>query len=383
MEEHTIDEWRHIYSIDDKTPNEKRFINENIYDERIFFPYASVYPFVNPGVFLEHIILPVLHLKNEEMIKKDYFEFTLKHQQIDYAVMYLQIEVLKKFIHSNKDCLSKYFKQIFVSLFSCVYPYKYNQSAYNEIAKILFENCDDAIAIILSLQNYPFLDKKKDYKDVIQLLFDFLPIDENNVCKYCLTTEPRDRLIKLCDCKNLVHIECLMKWNDVRNLVSCEICKVPYKINDKYYHKTSITSAPCIDERLYFPFNDLYPVNISSDKIIAWKNFDRLRKAIEYLQVDRVKDLLKEKEILDELPQQLFGYEGYNQTPLIKLCTGNVGYNNMVYFGDNAKKYKEIIYELLKTRKIDFGHKDVFGKSAFDYDKELAKFTLICLSKLD
>jgi len=116
----------------------------------------------------------------------------------------------------------------------------------------------------------------------------------------------------------------------------------------------------------------LYPQPLSSNiELIKVTDMSRLTMAIMYLQVDRIIELLEEEEILNNLSEYYFGYEGYKQTPIIALCTGNFPNNASIYFGDNMYKYVEILGLLINTQKINIDAVDVFNKTAKDYINEL------------
>lgn len=54
-------------------------------------------------------------------------------------------------------------------------------------------------------------------------------ITNTNLCTICL--ENNDNvLIFPCNCKNPIHIDCLIKWISYKKKTNCEICKIEYKI---------------------------------------------------------------------------------------------------------------------------------------------------------
>jgi hypothetical protein len=197
---------------------------------------------------------------------------------------------------------------------------------------------------------------------------------QSNTCRICLITEPKIYLLKLCDCKTMIHVDCFNKWftaQDESNHKKCEICNKKYKLNEKNYGIFGLGSKPIQDERIYFPSNDVCPIPLFSRlSLKKYTGMSRLQMAINYLQTDRVRELLLEPEILEALPTYFQNYEGYKQTPLIALCTGNIGDNYMIHLGCNQVNYFEIINMLLATKKIDLKHKDAFGRTAIDYAKE-------------
>lgn len=330
-----------------------------------YYPFAGKYPFTHIKDKTTNIIQLPNIMTFVKQIEKDWFEARLKEQLIEYAIKYLQIEPLKKYIIKNFK--SGLFHNPFYMLNSCIYPLKYNIKAYIDIAKILIDNYDNASELIYNLSHIYKEDINKT-NELKELLFGLLPNDENNCCKYCLITEPKLDLMNICGCKTSVHVKCMLKWLKTYNKQLCEICNGIIKINDKCYGLFGLISKPMKDNRYFFPYNDLYPVPLSSsDKLVKYKGMSRLSMAVCYLQVKRVKELLKEKEILDELPNHYHGYPGYKQTLIIALCNTNIGDNYMMKLGDNKYKYYSILVALLKTKKFDINQKDDFDKTAFDY----------------
>ena len=53
---------------------------------------------------------------------------------------------------------------------------------------------------------------------------------ETNNCPICLE-EIYNNNIQVCQCKNGIHISCLIKWINYKNSIICEICNKEYKIN--------------------------------------------------------------------------------------------------------------------------------------------------------
>lgn len=200
--------------------------------------------------------------------------------------------------------------------------------------------------------------------------FDKLNNNSNdNLCSICLKTEPVNQLICICNCKIQSHSKCLVELNSQNKLINCQVCNSKYKINEPYWCTFSgITIEPQIDTRLFFPHNDLYyQPSFSSDTLVKVEQMERLTFSILYLQVDRVKDLLEEHEILENLPGYYFGYSDYKQTPLIALAQGNLSTNAHINFGDNKYKYIEIFTMLLNTNKINLDHIDRFELKLSDY----------------
>lgn len=54
-------------------------------------------------------------------------------------------------------------------------------------------------------------------------------ISNINLCTICLENNDNP-LIFPCNCKNPIHIDCLIKWISYKKKTNCEICKIEYKI---------------------------------------------------------------------------------------------------------------------------------------------------------
>lgn len=345
-----------IYS--DTVQNEPRYITDDKLCDIVYYPLGNIY---YSKISSSLIKLPLILTNETSIVKKSWFLDRLHDYQIEYSIKYLQIESLKKYIIKNYK--SVLFINPFYRLFYTFYPVKYNIEATEKIIKILIDNYDDHYNLIVNM-----IPPKKSDEYILDLIYDFLPIDEDNLCPICLKTEPKEMLINCCSCKSGFHVGCLLKLNQYRNLNKCSICQSKYKINEPVYRLR--LSSGCIEEPLFFPYNDMYNDLNSEAQLKKAKGLDRLSMAILYLQVERVKQLLEEKEILDQLTNYYFGYHGYEQTPIHALCTGNL-YNNAYYsLKDNSTKYKTILKMLLDTNKFDIYLKDTFNKTAIMYANE-------------
>ena len=54
--------------------------------------------------------------------------------------------------------------------------------------------------------------------------------DDNETCIICLEDINQKESINACNCKNKVHVICLLKWIDYKNNIQCEICNELYSI---------------------------------------------------------------------------------------------------------------------------------------------------------
>lgn len=363
MSKQTIEELRNeLVDYTDTTPNEPRYIKPNILDDTVFYPLGNQYynTYTKDKKFIK---IPAYATPDTNEIKKELFINKLNFDRISYAIKFLQVEALKKYVIKNYK--SVLLSNPFSLLYFTFYPVNENMEATKEIIKILIENYDDYYELI---SNLGLLDKSKEY--IYDLLLSFLPNDENNICSICLTTEPKQYLINPCLCKTPIHIKCILVIHTHKKLKNCSVCLGKYMINEPIHRNLGLMEPPAIDPAIFFPYHDFYyepllnlpyPVKISG--------MSRLTMAIMYLQVKRVKQLLEEKEVLDNLGTYYFGYEPYKQTPIIALCQGNMPSNCDISYGNNQTKYMQIIKMLLETKKIDLNVKDAFGKDYKDYIK--------------
>lgn len=368
-----------LNEIYDNTTNEKRYIEKNMFDEMTYYPLADIYPYYlmadaypfaksTVAVKKTHINKQLPHIKiTSKKVDIEWFKDRLKEERIFCAIKFLQIKALKK--HIVKNFKNKLFKNPFYPLNNSIYPLKYNIDAYTTIVNILLENYDDASDFVYNLCHENDTDMGKTF-ELKNFIYNLLPIDDNIFCKYCLITEPKPELMNNCKCKSLVHADCMNKWLQNKKIINdkliCEICNGDIQINDKCYKYNNIF-ASVIDDRYFFPFDDFYYVLSSSCKLVKYCGISRLKMAVNYLQVKRVEELLKEKEILEELPKYYHGHPAYKKTLIIALCDTYFNDNYNMLLGDNKSKYYAILVALLKTKKIDINKKDYFNKTAFDY----------------
>jgi hypothetical protein len=351
-------EYRKLVDYTNKTQNEPRIFENDETDSRIYYPLGNVYINKYNGKMLE---LPYLFIGELSLVEKEWFEERLQDHQMEYAIKHLQVEALKKFIQKNHK--SVLFVNPFFHLFYTIYPVEKNIEATKEIIKILIENYDDNYDLITKLEV-----NKKENKFVLDLMYEMLPQDDENLCSICHKTEPKKFLIHTCLCKTPAHAGCLIELNNYKKLDTCMVCHGKYKVNEPITRTISgIIIKEEIDNTLYFPFQDLYYEPLINNIFLKkYEGMSRLTMAIMYLQVERVKELLQEQEVLDELPNYYFGYPDYKQTPLHSLCSGNLPTNASISFNGNLSNYMKITKLLLDTKKIDKSAKDAFGKTARD-----------------
>jgi len=196
----------------------------------------------------------------------------------------------------------------------------------------------------------------KKYLMIYDIINSLLPCGED-VCMLCLYSEPVKYLITICGWNKGIKVNCFKKLPD-KYKDNCRVCLKKYRVNDKCYNGVGIK-----DDRIYFPYNDIYYIPLMNDKYVKVEKISKLVFAIMYLQVDRVKELLEEKEILDELSNYT---NSYGQTLIGMLAEGNMPTNYHISLGDNNVKYMQILVMLLKVNRINLDHKDSFGRTATD-----------------
>ena len=304
--------------------------------------------------------MPITHIKEYYLVEEKWFYDRLTEQRIRYAIQYLQIYALQKYIIPNYKSI--FMMNPFYDLFNIKYPIVKNTDAFIQIVKILLNNYEDYMDLI---SKCPKTDKNKY---IYEIIYSILPNDYNNICMICIHTEPLNELISACICKTSTHFGCLVQLIKTKH-TKCRMCLTEYRTNDQcWMSKNGIRTQSVLDDRIYFPFDDVYYRPLSNDaNLIKVSGITRLDFAIMFLQIERVKELLQDPEILNELPYHYLGYDGYKQTPLIALCSGNIGNNCHIKFGNNLQKYIAIVNMLIATKKIDIWHKDAFNKTCMDY----------------
>jgi hypothetical protein len=110
----------------------------------------------------------------------------------------------------------------------------------------------------------------------------------------CLQAFPADFLITPCVCTNPVHAQCLLSLDDIVSLDKCMVCKTDY-----VYSELRTTHLCSVKIKKYFPRNDVYYPTKNADNLVKYTEFERLEMAIKYVEVDRIKQLVQEKDILD------------------------------------------------------------------------------------
>ena len=354
----TVGELRkELVDYSDNTINEKRNNkNNNEFENIIYYPMGNIYPRGK---------LPYIFLHDDKTITKEIFLNNLRADQIKSAIMYLQVSALKKYIIKN------YTNPIFINPFEYLltthYPLDKNIETTNEIIKILIDNYDNYYDLIKKFYSYCKSNQSKSNEDkqyILDILFSYLPVDENNICSICLITEPKTQLFNPCSCKNPIHIDCLIKTLKHKQNNKCSVCLNIIKVNEPIY-RTNYGKE--LDNIIFFPHQDIYYEPLMKPVLNRYSGMSRLTMAIMFLQVERVGELLKDEEILNKLPDYYFGFEGYKQTPLIALAQGNLPSNCHISFGTNIHKYIMLINMLLKTNKIDINKKDAFDKTFKDY----------------
>lgn len=361
------------------TPNEIRITHKEIEESIVYYPLGNVYYNIHKTANLELIKIPRLIPQEHREVEENWFVERLHDQCIEYAIKFLQVEALKKYIIRNHKSILV--NNPFFHLFYTVYPVNKNLEAVKEIIQILVNNYDDYHQLISDL-----VCPKRGLEYILDIIYDILPDDENNLCSICLKTEPKKFLINICKCTTPTHVKCLVELNKHKPLKNCSVCKDDFKVNEPVLLTKSGVRIQPVNERLFFPHNDIYPQpQMSTQSLCKVGGMSRLTLAIMYLQVSRVKELLKEKEILEELPSSYFGYSGYKQTAIHAICVGSLPSNAYISFGDNSLRYCVILINLLNTGKFDLKQKDAFGKTPMDYAQEtkLDFLELVLKKRLD
>ena len=170
--------------------------------------------------------------------------------------------------------------------------------------------------------------------------------DIDKLCKYCLSGIPSTTLIHPCDCVQPVHINCFRKWYTENGRSCCEICRAKYKSNIKLfkYNLCGVTE----DERIYFPFDDIYPVPLMTTYDIERTSNDmKLTMALCYLQYPRVENLLNTTKETDKIELSRDMFERFK--------SGHLPSNYVIAYDRNRECYINIFRLIMNNmHKIQF-----------------------------
>jgi hypothetical protein len=104
--------------------------------------------------------------------------------------------------------------------------------------------------------------------------------DDDNKCYVCFSSHGSNLINNTCSCKNMIHLECLIKITRQVGIV-CQACK--------------INNGGVIEPngRLIYPFNNIYRMPLMNNYLIVEDTNMQLHYAITYLQCARVEEILK------------------------------------------------------------------------------------------
>tara|TARA_Y100000996_G_C22422905_1_gene602229 strand:+ start:299 stop:760 length:462 start_codon:yes stop_codon:yes gene_type:complete len=105
---------------------------------------------------------------------------------------------------------------------------------------------------------------------------------EINNCPICLE-EIYDNNIQPCNCKNGIHINCLIKWINYKNSIVCEICNIEYKINkdilDEYLIQENYELN--IERNYQLEIENNYELNIENNYELDIEEMENIEEHIE------------------------------------------------------------------------------------------------------
>lgn len=350
---------------------EIRFIRAGIVDNRIFDPTNFIFPSTPTSKKCEHLSKFKIPTKSIEELYTRLFQ---------YAIMYLQLNTVDQCIY--KGIWKRNFNP-YCMISQIVYPYECNKAAWETLIKKLIQCFTDYDKYLFD-RRYAHCHSKK----IMSIIYPFLPIVEGHVCSLCSRTYPQHSLVQLCtSCPSLVHIKC---YYDNFTLLKdhgecrCNVCFETLPVNEAHSLQVEdisimssgkIHSKKKMDMRVYFPRAHVY-FSIHDKWLIYPMHFtrweDRFRLAMYYLQVDWFKELLSNLEdpnVLYFLRHSNL-YHCYDQTVLMEVCLGTFPTGYQISIQENKEPFR-VLYQFLmdlgKRGFIDVEHKDVFGKSAWDY----------------
>ena len=111
--------------------------------------------------------------------------------------------------------------------------------------------------------------------------------NENNhndeVCRICFETiQDLDEKIIPCNCKDGVHINCLITWIGYKHSVECEICKHEYKVGNEVFKKYMEKYNENIDINSYEDNHEIARINYEN---LVNQNYERfINQIVEHEQ---------------------------------------------------------------------------------------------------
>lgn len=214
------------------------------------------------------------------------------------AIIYLQLNKIKELLTANPDLVNATYDgfehedniiEILCSgqLFPSKYSYDANTRVYEEIIKLIL-SINPSLITKKAIEN-AYVRKHTGIINVLNLF-----AISKNICIVCYCSHPEKMLIYPCKCKSPIHAECVIKVIQTSHSRKCKICLTDYEINEP---KTQLNFGGTvhIDERIYFPKFNIYPVPIMTRMPLERyiKDNDIIYMAIIYLQVKRVIELLE------------------------------------------------------------------------------------------
>lgn len=144
-------------------------------------------------------------------------------------------------------------------------------------------------------KNYPEMITERDIKganyfscdkiaEILEKYYIDNDININNICYICHNSHTDNLINNICDCKNKIHLKCLIKCVEQFG-DKCTVCTKSLK---------SQTFSTTTNTRIYFPYANIYPSPLLSGYIICTNEnkFETLHYAIAFLCVSRVKKIL-------------------------------------------------------------------------------------------
>ena len=281
-----------------------------IYDSDIY-PYSY---FLAENISMDSLIINKF---KSILIKKDHLH---TENKFIASVYHLQINAVQETINDQSiEILDKCI--ISVTKLRLYYPYCVNSDKYAMLLKLLLDKLQEKItdarileylekyanniliANCISFSGIRFNLMQAPHKfasfrcvdnadEMLQMIQQYENESLDEVCKYCMSSVPKETLVRPCKCDNPVHISCFKKWYGYGK-DKCEICDDPFsRINVQ--HMESRCGRASLVEKIFFPFDDYYPVPLmTSYDIHKVSGNDRYVYALLYLQIPRMKDLLE------------------------------------------------------------------------------------------
>jgi len=269
--------------------------------------YSLMFPPIIQDTSLDRIRYVSVTLKNDDSFIKNKFIM---------SVIYLQCEYVQKLVDKTTIKTLETCMYVLTSFFT-YYHFCVNTEKYLLITNTILDRMKSLTSLKQYIdqwvknieKNVYQFDNVKINKDnllksqfkcvdnaqsMITLLNEYyIENDEDKKCKYCMSSLPKNRLVRPCKCTDPVHIECFKTWllsPKLGDRNKCEIC------NDEFSRLNEKRNGCDESNEIFFPFDNVYPVLLMSQRDVEKiSEENEYVFALCYLQCARMIDLFENK----------------------------------------------------------------------------------------